>query len=118
MAKKRRNNKTKQKQAVHHADLDKILSIITEYAKMLGFPVPPIDKMEKMMKSVSQDVQLMFGHHKSKKQIQGGDILILMLKLGLITLVAIPIIRKLMSMDHGEKEKNVKSKIEKESMVD
>ncbi len=118
MAKKTRGKRTAQKQTSHHAELDKILSVVTEYAKMFGFPVPPIDKMEKMVRSISHDIEQMFAHNKSKKPIQSADILVLMLKMGLITLVALPLIKKIISMENSGKEKKGKMIIEKESMVD
>ncbi len=107
-----------QKQADHHAELDKILSVVTEYARMFGIPVPPIDKMEKMVRSVSRDIEGMFIHNKSKKQIQGSDILVLMLKMGLITLVALPLIKTIVSMEHDRKETKGRAAVVKESMVD
>ena len=119
MAKKAHNKTTvKQQKASHHAELDKILSLATEYAKMFGFPVPPIEKVEKMIREISQDIERMFVHNKSKKQIQGGDILIIMLKVGLIALVALPIIKKIVSMERSQKKKKAKARIETESMVD
>ena len=118
MAKRARNKKTAQKQTSHHAELDKIISAVTEYAKMFGIPVPPIDTMEKMIGSVSHDIERLFVHNKSKKPIQHGDILVLMLKMGLITLVALPLIKMIVSMESNKKEKKGKATIETESMVD
>ena len=119
MTKKAHSKATvKQQKASHHIELDKILSLATEYAKMYGFPIPPIEKVEKMIREISQDVERMFVHNKSKKQLQGGDILILMLKVGLIALVALPIIKKIVSMERNEKKKKAKARIETESMVD
>ncbi|GEM_PF-2305152 len=117
MAKRTHSKRTTQKQSSHHAELDKILSVVTEYAKMFGFPVPPIDKMEKMVRSISHDIEQMFVHHKSKKPMQGSDILILMIKMGLITLVALPLIKMIISQTSGQ-EKKVKTTIEKGPMVD
>lgn len=118
MAKSARGKKAVQKQAGHHAELDRILIAVTEYARMFGIPVPPMDKMEKMIRSVSGDIERLFVHNKSKKHVQGGDILVLMLKMGLITLVALPLIKMIVSAEHNKKEKKGKATVETESMVD
>lgn len=84
---------------------------------MFGIPVPPMDKMEKMIRSVSHDIERIFVNNKSKKPVQNGDILVLMLKMGLITLVALPLIKMIVS-EGRKKEKDGKARIETESMVD
>lgn len=118
MAKRTHSKKTAQKHANHHAELDKILAVVTEYAKMFGIPVPPIGKMEKMIMSMSHDIERLLGHGKPKKKVQGADILVIMLKMGLITLVALPLIKMIISMEKNSKEKKTKAAIEAESMVD
>lgn len=118
MAKRARNKRASQTHTSHHAELDKILGAVTEYAKMFGIPVPPMAQMEKMIRSVSHDMERLFSHDKSKKQFQHGDILVLLLKMGLITLVALPLIKTIVSMGSAKKEKKGKTTVETESMVD
>lgn len=70
MAKRTRNKKTSRTQTSHHAELDKILGAVAEYAKMFGMPVIPMAQMEKMIRSVQHDMERLFSHDKSKKQFQ------------------------------------------------